>query len=131
MKSQGTVFLVDDDEAQRTAMLRLLGACGFQVRVFADAEHFLAAFDAKLPGCLLLDLRMPGRSGLELQAELETLGSRLPVVFLTGHADVPTSVYAMKRGAVDFLQKPVGETELIAALERALEQDTEQRLARS
>lgn len=124
---QGTVFLVDDDEAQRTAMKRLLGACGFRVLVFEDAEAFLDAFDPALPGCLLLDLRMPGRSGLELQIELERLGSLLPIVFLTGHADVATSVFAMKQGAVDFLQKPVEEQTLIAALESALARDGERR----
>jgi FixJ family two-component response regulator len=117
----GTVFLVDDDDALRRATTRLLKACGYDVREFASAEEYLAAFDADAPGCLLLDLRMPGQSGLELQQALAERGSALPIVFLTGHADVPTSVYAMKQGAVDLLQKPVQEPELLAALDRALE----------
>ena len=120
MTPHGSVFLVEDDGALRSATVRLLEACGFSVRSFASAEEFLAAFDPALPGCLLLDLRLPGQSGLELQRTLETRGDVPPIVFLTGHADVPTSVFAMKRGAVDFLEKPVREEDLVAALERAL-----------
>jgi FixJ family two-component response regulator len=123
MNRHCTVFLVDDDEALRKATARLLESHGLNVRAFASAEEFLAAFDAQAPGCLLLDLRMPGQSGLELQQQLKELGSLLPVVFLTGHADVPTSVFAMKEGAVDFLEKPVAEDVLLAALTRAIEKD--------
>ena len=123
MGPRGTVFLVEDDEALRRATSRLLESCGFDVRPFAAAEEFLAAFDPAIPGCLLLDLRLPGQSGLELQRTLEGRGDVPPIVFLTGHADVPTSVFAMKRGAVDFLEKPVRDEELVAALERALERD--------
>jgi FixJ family two-component response regulator len=123
----GTVFLVDDDQALCAATTRLLDAHGFKVRSFTSAENFLSRFDPKEPGCLLLDLRMPGRSGLELQQALAEQGVEIPIVFLTGHADVPTSVYAMKRGAVDFLQKPASEEDLIAALERALVRDADQR----
>jgi FixJ family two-component response regulator len=130
MTPHGSVFLVEDDGALRSATVRLLEACGFSVRSFASAEEFLAAFDPALPGCLLLDLRLPGQSGLELQRTLETRGDVPPIVFLTGHADVPTSVFAMKRGAVDFLEKPVREEDLVAALERALEKDEQARRER-
>jgi FixJ family two-component response regulator len=130
MTRRGMVFLVEDDEALRRATTRLLEACGFGVRPFAAAEEFLAAFDSAAPGCLLLDLRLPGQSGLELQRTLERRGDMPPIVFLTGHADVPTSVFAMKRGAVDFLEKPVRDEDLIAALERALEVDEETRRER-
>lgn len=124
---RGTVFHVDDDDALRSATTRLLIACGFAVESFANVEAFLAGIDPERPGCLLLDMRMPGQSGLELQQTLAELKVELPIVFLTGHADVPTSVYAMRKGAVDFLQKPASEEHLIAALERALERDHAQR----
>ena len=124
MTTRGTVFLVDDDEPLRRATARLLGSCGFDVRPFASAEEFLGTFDPALPGCLLLDLRMPGKSGLDVQRALVDQKASVPIVFLTGHADVPASVHAMKGGAVDFLEKPVREEDLIAALERALERDT-------
>lgn len=126
-RTLGTVFLVDDDVALCAATTRLLDAHGFVVRSFHSAEEFVAAFDPKQPGCLLLDLRMPGRSGLELQQWLSERDVDVPIVFLTGHADVSTSVYAMKKGAVDFLQKPAREEDLVAALERALTRDSEQR----
>lgn len=127
MKDSGTVFLVDDDAGLRRAMTRLLEANGFRVRSFESAEAFLGAFEPTLEGCLLVDLRMPGKSGLELQRALARSDSTLPVIFLTGHADVPTSVFAMKQGAVDFIEKPAEEQVLIAALERALELHVELR----
>ena len=127
MNARGTVFLVDDDDGLRRATARLLTSYGFEVCAFASAEEFLAAFDARAPGCLLLDLRMPGTSGLQLQEALAQRGAAPPIVFLTGHADVPASVMAMKRGAIDFLEKPVKEDELVAALERALELDAKRR----
>jgi two-component system, LuxR family, response regulator FixJ len=130
MTSQRTVYFVEDDDALRLATTRLLTACGFAVRAFASADEFLTVFDPDLTGCLLLDLRMPGKSGLELQRELDERGPHMPIVFLTGHADVPTSVYAMKHGAVDFLEKPVREEELTAAIERALERDAQTRATR-
>lgn len=130
MSARGTVFLVDDDDGLRRATARLLNANGFDVRSFASADEFLQAFDPAAPGCLLLDLRMPGKSGLELQQSLAARGQPPPIVFLTGHADVPTSVLAMKQGAIDFLEKPVAESALLAALERALALDAEQRRGR-
>ena len=131
MTAAEIVFLVDDDADLRTATTRLLSACGFSVRAFNSAESFLAAFDPAQPGCLLLDLRMPGKSGLELQQALRQRAAQLPIVFLTAHADVPTSVYAMKEGAVDVLEKPVAEGTLVAALKRALQRDSELRKQRS
>lgn len=127
MSQPGTVFIVDDDAALRTATTRLLTVCGFTVRAFGSAEEFLAAFDPRAAGCLLLDLRMPGQSGLELQQTLANKHVDLPIVFLTGHADVPTSVHAMRKGAIDFLQKPAREEDLVAALKRALARDEETR----
>jgi len=130
MSAQGCVFLVDDDEALRRATTRLLAAHALDVRAFASAEEFLAAYDPARPGCLLLDLRLPGRSGLELQRTLAERGPLPPIIFLTAHADVSTSVFAMKGGAVDFLEKPVSEERLIAALQHALELDTRTRAER-
>lgn len=131
MESEGTVFLVDDDEGLRRATVRMLSASGFRVQCFASAEECLTRLDPAAAGCLLLDLRLPGKSGLELQRMLNERGCRLPIVFLTGHADVPTSVYAMKQGAIDFLEKPARSEELIAALKRAIEVDRTQRSADS
>jgi FixJ family two-component response regulator len=123
MSVDGTVFLVEDDEPLRRATERLLASHGFTVASSASAEEFLAGFDPARAGCLLLDLRLPGESGIALQQRLSSQGSHLPIVFLTGHADVPTSVFAMKHGAVDLLEKPVDEAVLVAALGRALEKD--------
>lgn len=131
MNSAGRVFLVDDDEALRRATTRLLDAHGLEVHGFANAEQFLERYLPEQAGCLLLDLRLPGQSGLELQRELAARGAELPIVFLTGHADVSTSVHAMKGGAIDFLEKPVREEDLIAALTRALERDRTRRRERS
>jgi len=131
MTSGATVFVVDDDDALRRATTRLLASHGFTVKAFASAEEFVAAFDPEASGCLLLDLRMPGQSGLELQRTLGERGATLPIVFLTGHADVPASVHAMKHGAIDFLEKPVNEVQLVDALGRAIARDTEMRALRT
>lgn len=131
MTSGATVFVVDDDDALRRATSRLLVSHGFTVKAFASAEEFVAAFDPEASGCLLLDLRMPGQSGLELQRTLGERGATLPIVFLTGHADVPASVHAMKHGAIDFLEKPVNEVQLVDALGRAIARDTEMRALRT
>lgn len=125
--SKGTIFLVDDDEALRRATQRLLQACGFQVRSYPSAEAFLRAFDERQPGCLLLDLRMNGLSGLELQQMLLERGDAPPIVFFTGHADEAARSHAMEKGAVEFLEKPVREERLIEALERALAIDADGR----
>jgi FixJ family two-component response regulator len=117
-----TLFVVDDDASVRNAMQRLLRSRGYRVETFADAAAYVARPPFEGLGCLILDLRMPGMSGIELQAELKRLNHALPIVFLTGHGDLPSGVEAMKRGAVDFLQKPVDEEALVRAVELALDQ---------
>lgn len=116
-----TIHIVDDDEALRKAISRLLTAHGYEVAVYESAEKFLAS---SIGGraCLLLDVRMPGLSGLQAQAHLAQRGDLLPVIFLTGHGDIPMSVHAIKAGAQDFLTKPVPARELIAAIEAGLAQ---------
>lgn len=131
MSARGTVFLVDDDESMRRAMTRSLGASGYDVRAFASGDEFLAAFDAASSGCVLLDLRMPGISGLEVQSSLQQRGADLPVVFLTAHGDVKKSVNAMKNGACDFLEKPADEPTLLAAIDHAIAKDVERRRGKS
>ena len=125
------VFVVDDEPSIRKGMARLLGAAGLETEIFDSADAFLERFDPERPGCLLLDLSMPGRDGLDLQQSLTARGIGLPIVFLTGRADIPTTVRAMRQGAVDFLTKPVVEADLLAALERALEQDRRMRRERA
>ena len=123
MIDQPTVHVVDDDDSMRRSLARLLGGAGYRIASYATAEEFLAAAGPALTGCLLLDLRLPGASGLELQDLMVERGCALPTVFLTGHGDVPASVRAMKHGAVDFLQKPVIADELFAAVSAALTKD--------
>ena len=124
------IHVVDDDESLRTSLLRLLGAAGFEARGYASTGEFLLQPLPDRPGCVLLDVRLPGPSGLDLQAALQRQGVALPVVFLTGYADVASSVRAMKAGAVDFLTKPVERAALFDALQRALARDAVQRTAR-
>jgi FixJ family two-component response regulator len=122
-----TVFIVDDAREVRSGLSRLLAAAGFQVQAFDSAESFLRDHDAEAPGCLLLDVCMPGLTGPELQHLLASSRFARPIVFLTGMGDVQTSVYAMKHGAVDFLTKPVDDAQLLEAVELALRRDVEQR----
>lgn len=124
------IHVVDDDASLRTSMVELLDAAGFRARAYASTGEFLLEPPADEPGCVLLDVRMPGPSGLDLQAGMRRHGINLPVIFLTGYADVPTSVRAMKAGAVDFLEKPVTRETLLEAIRRALDYDSEQRAAR-
>jgi FixJ family two-component response regulator len=131
MSAGPLVHLVDDDPSPRTAIPRLLSATRHEVRRYASADEFLLQADLCRPGCLLLDLNVPGPSGFALQEELGRRGVALPVVFVAGRADVPSSVRAMKSGAVDFLTKPVDPGTLIAALERALGVDADRRAARA
>jgi FixJ family two-component response regulator len=126
-----TVFIVDDALEVRTGLSRLLGMAGYGVRAFESAESFLKEHDAGVPGCLLLDVCMPGLSGPELQHSLANAGLTRQIVFLTGNGDIQTSVLAMKEGAVDFLTKPVDDVRLFAAVEHAIRRDAEQRLERS
>ena len=121
------IRVVDDDEAFRTAVSRLLRAAGYQVRDYASAGAFLLADDGSQPGCVLLDLRMPGPNGLDLQSALRKRDDALPVVFLTGHGTVPATVRAMKDGAEDFLTKPVKREVLLEAVCRALSRDAKRR----
>ena len=118
-----TVFVVDDDEAVRGSMKLLLKTLDLPAQTFASAQEFLATFDASRRGCLVLDIRMPGMSGLELQEELNTRGAMLPIIFITGHGDVPLAVEAMQRGAMDFLQKPFRDQDLLDRITKALEMD--------
>lgn len=126
-----TVYVVDDEPDMLKAVERLLGAAGFSVRTFPSPEQFLAQHDDMAPGCIVLDLALPGLNGLELQQALQAQGSSLPIIFLTGRGDIAASVRAMKLGAADFLTKPVDADELIAAVDAALERNREQRADRA
>jgi FixJ family two-component response regulator len=126
-----TIFIVDDAMEVRKSLSRLLKIAGYRVQTFESAESFLKFDDGEAPGCLLLDVRMEGLSGPDLQHALANTGSIRPIVFLTGQGDVQTSVHAMKKGAVDFLTKPVDDMRLFAAVEEALRRDAKQRLKRS
>jgi FixJ family two-component response regulator len=125
------VHVVDDDEPTALAMARLLAAAGFEVRTFASADDFLARFDPTIAGCVILDMRMPGPSGLDLQVAIAERENPLPVIFMTGHGEVRDSVRAIQRGAIDFLTKPVEADALLDAVSRALARDRANREARS
>lgn len=116
-----TIFVVDDNEAVRDSLRWLLEAHQYQVRCFASAEEFLAAYEPIQVGCLILDVRMEGMSGLELQEKLIASDVHLPTIFITGHGDVPMAVSSMKKGAMDFIEKPFDATNLLALIERTLE----------
>ena len=122
-----TVFVVDDDDAVRDSLRLLLKSAEITCQAFASAQEFLAAYDAAQPGCLVLDVRMPGMSGLEMQQELNLRGATLPVIFITGHGDIPMAVEAMQLGAFDFLQKPFRDQELLDRVQRALARDMDNR----
>ena len=122
-----TVFLVDDDAAVRDALTQLLEGNALAVRSFASADDFLESCPADAPGCLVLDVKMPGTTGLELQAKLAERGAYWPIIFLTGYGDVPTTVAAIKGGAVEFLEKPAPEGVLIERVQAALDLDAERR----
>ncbi len=126
-----TVFLVDDDPSILRALARLLRAGGHAVSAFRSPREFLAQHDPAVPGCIVLDLAMPGLNGLELQTALAASGCQRPIIFVSGHGDVPSSVRAMKAGAVDFLTKPVSEENLLAAIRRAIDRDRLMRHARA
>ena len=130
MKPPATVFLVDDDDSFRRAASRLLQAAGFAVQTYASAGEFLLASAGETPGCVLLDVQMPGPSGLDLHAALAKQDPAVPVVFVTGHGDIPLGVQAMKSGAVDFLTKPVKREVLLNAVQAALARGAEQRQVR-
>ena len=121
----GIVHVVDDDQAFRKAIGRLLTAAGHTPRLYASAPEYLASSDADVPACVVLDLRMPGPTGLDLQSALASRGNAHPVIFLSGHGDIPSTVRAMRGGAIDFLTKPVPTATLLAAIHKALERDLE------
>jgi FixJ family two-component response regulator len=125
------VSIVDDDASMREALSSLLRSVGWQVRAFASAAEFLAAARPALPACLVLDVSLPGESGLELQRTLNAQGDPTPIIFMTGQGDIPMSVRAMKAGAVEFLAKPFREQELLEAIELALRTDASQLRERS
>jgi two-component system, LuxR family, response regulator FixJ len=125
--SETTVYIVDDDDGMRRALDTLLSTVGYKTAAFSRPSEFLARFKVNSPGCLVLDIRMPEMSGLELQRQLNNIGSMLPVIFVTGHGDVPMAVQAMKEGAFEFIQKPFREQDLLDRINHALKQDTENR----
>ncbi len=122
-----TVFVVDDDEAVRGSLGLLLKSVGLKSVGYATASGFLAAYRSEQPGCLVLDVRMPGMSGLALQERLTDLRITLPIIFITGHADIATSVRAMKRRAFDFIEKPFNDQDLLDRIQEAIDQDAQNR----
>jgi RNA polymerase sigma factor (sigma-70 family) len=124
-QTASTVYIVDDDEAVRDSLRWLLEANNYRVRAFPSGESFLAEYDEKRPGVLIVDVRMPGMSGLELQEQLIARKSTMPIVFITGHGDVPMAVSTIKKGAIDFLEKPFDETDLREIVGRMFEQANE------
>jgi FixJ family two-component response regulator len=126
-----TIFVVDDDASFRNAIARLLHAGGYAVQTFASATDFLESFRGCTPGCVLLDVHMPGLTGLELQSALARAENPLPIVFVTGQGDIPTSVQAMRAGAEDFLTKPIRKAVLFPAITRALARDAHEREQRT
>jgi two-component system response regulator FixJ len=129
-EAKQTVYVVDDDQAIRHAMELLMRSVGLQFEIFHSADDFLVGHSNDRAGCLVLDIRMPGLGGLELQEKLLENGSSLPVIFITGHGDVPMAVEAMQKGAVDFIQKPFRDQELLDRIAEALKTDEKRRSAR-
>jgi len=130
MARQTTVFIVDDDDAVRGSLRLLLKSAGLPAVAHASAQEFLDQWHPEQPGCLILDVRMPGMSGLELQSELNRRGAIIPVIFISGHGDIPMAVEAIQHGAFDFLPKPFGDKDLIDRVQRALAADAENRKTR-
>jgi FixJ family two-component response regulator len=127
---QPTVYIVDDDEGMRESLRWLVQSLGVPVKTFGSAEVFLGGYDVQIPGCLVVDVRMPGMSGLDLQRELRRRGDQIPVIVLTGHGNVPTAVEALKHGATEFLEKPVDGQDLLEAIQRSLALDAQRRAER-
>jgi len=127
MNTEPTVFIVDDDREVREAIGLLMESVGLAARSYDSAREYLDAFDPALPGCLILDVRMKGMSGLDLQQRLQSEKLFPPIIVITGHGDVPMAVRAVKAGAVDFIEKPFNDQVLLDAVHRAFEQDAEQR----
>lgn len=131
MHSNATVFVVDDDPAIRESLRWLIESVGLNVKVFSTAQEFLEGYDPTTPGCLVLDIRMPGMSGLDLQNELATREIQVPIIIITGHAEVPVAVRALKAGAMDFIEKPFSDQLLLDRIRRAIEVDKQSRRVRS
>ncbi len=127
MTRPATIHVVDDDDAVRSSLRLLLKSVGLPTVTHTSAQDFLATWDSDQPGCLVLDVRMPGMSGIELQAELNQRGAIIPVIFISGHGDIPMAVEAIQHGAFDFLQKPFRDQDLIDRVQRALASDAEHR----
>lgn len=125
------VFVVDDDAGVRAGTRSLLASMGFEVQTFESASEFLGSKRPEVPSCLVLDVRLPGLSGLDLQRELVASGTSIPIIFITGHGDVPMSVEAMKGGAVEFLTKPVRDQQLLEAVQHAIARDRVEREKRA
>ena len=124
---QSTVYVVDDDDAMRESLTWLIESVGLKVETFASADEFLASYYPGRPGCVLLDVRMPGMSGLELQGHLQKQQITVPVIMITGHGDVPMAVRAMKSGAIDFIEKPFNDEQLLESIRNALAIDDRRR----
>jgi two-component system, LuxR family, response regulator FixJ len=131
MHSNATVFVVDDDPAIRESLRWLIESVGLNVKVFPTAQEFLEGYDPSTPGCVVLDIRMPGMSGLDLQNELATREIPVPIIIITGHAEVPVAVRALKAGAMDFIEKPFSDQLLLDRIRRAIEVDAQSRRVRS
>lgn len=129
MLAEPTVFIVDDDPAARDSVAVLVGSNGVRAEAFASAEEFLTAYDPDRPGCVVIDIRMTGMNGLDLQAALNSRSNRLPVIMITAYADVPTTVRAMEQGAVTLLEKPCPANELWSRIQAALHRNTQDRLS--
>ena len=127
MTMSSTVFIVDDDASVREALGSLFRSVGLRVELFGSALEFLQGRVADVPGCLVLDVRLPGLSGLDFQTQLAAAGIHLPIIFMTGHGDIPMSVRAMKAGAIDFLAKPFREQDMLDLVSAAIECDTKRR----
>jgi FixJ family two-component response regulator len=126
-----TIFVVDDDASMRDALKNLLRSVGLNVETFGVAQEFLSSQRSKAPGCLVLDVRLPGLSGLDLQRQLAEANVQIPIVFITGHGDIQMSVRAMKAGAVEFLTKPFRDQDLLDAVQQAIDRDRAARLKRA
>jgi FixJ family two-component response regulator len=128
MAIEPTVFVVDDDPAVRESLRWLIESVGLCVSTYGSAGGFLDAYDPHTPGCLVLDVRMPGKSGLKLQEELAARGINIPIIFITGYGDIPVAVRAMKAGAVDFIEKPFDDQALLDLIQKCIERDAQMRL---
>ena len=131
MTAAAIVFVVDDDEGMRQSLKNLIGSVGLRVEAFASAQEFLRSKLTDMPGCLVLDVRLPGLSGLDLQKRMVEAGIEIPIIFITGHGDIPMTVRAMKAGAMEFLTKPFRDQDLLDAIQQALDRDRAARKQRT